>query len=41
MDKNAFCQSLRGSRQEVLFEESSGEYYTGYTPNYMKVYVSY
>ena len=37
--KNAFCQSLRGSRQEVLFEESSGEYYTGYTPNYMKVYV--
>ena len=37
--KNDFCQSLRGSRQEVLFEEASGEYYTGYTPNYMKVYV--
>ena len=37
--KNDFCKSLRGSRQEVLFEEASGEYYTGYTPNYMKVYV--
>ena len=37
--KNEFCQSLQGSTQAVLFEESSGEYYTGYTPNYMKVYV--
>ena len=37
--KNDFCKSLQGSRQEVLFEEASGEYYTGYTPNYMKVYV--
>ena len=37
--KNDFCRSLQGSCQEVLFEEASGEYYTGYTPNYMKVYV--
>ena len=37
--KNDFCRSLHGSCQEVLFEEASGEYYTGYTPNYMKVYV--
>ena len=38
MKKN-FCQSLRGSIQEVLFEELSEGYYTGHTPNYMKVYV--
>ncbi len=37
--KNAFCQSLQGSCQEVLFEEATGEYFTGHTPNYMKVYV--
>ena len=37
--KQAFCQSLQGTTQEVLLEEASGEYYTGYTPNYMKVYV--
>ena len=37
--KNDFCSSLQGTCQEVLFEEASGEYYTGYTPNYMKVYV--
>jgi threonylcarbamoyladenosine tRNA methylthiotransferase MtaB len=37
--KNDFCQNLQGSIQEVLFEESSGEYCTGHTPNYMKVYV--
>ena len=37
--KNAFCQSLQGSIQEVLFEELSDGYYTGHTPNYMKVYV--
>jgi len=37
--KTAFCQSLQGSIQEVLFEELSEGYYTGHTPNYMKVYV--
>ncbi len=37
--KNAFCQSLQGTFQEVLFEELSDGYYTGHTPNYMKVYV--
>ena len=37
--KKDFCQSLRGSIQEVLFEELSEGYYTGHTPNYMKVYV--
>ena len=37
--KNDFCKSLQNTCQEVLFEEASGEYYTGYTPNYMKVYV--
>ena len=37
--KNDFCRSLQNTCQEVLFEEASGEYYTGYTPNYMKVYV--
>ena len=37
--KKDFCQSLQGSIQEVLFEEFSEGYYTGHTPNYMKVYV--
>ena len=37
--RKAFCQSLQGTRQEVLFEELSDGYYTGHTPNYMKVYV--
>ena len=36
--KTAFCQNLQGSTQEVLFEERAGEYFTGHTPNYMKVY---
>ena len=27
-----------GSVQEVLFEEESGDYYVGHTPNYVKVY---
>ena len=30
---------LINSRQAVLFEEKDGEYYTGHTPNYIKVYV--
>ncbi len=36
--REAFCRSLQGTRQEVLFEELSDGYYTGHTPNYMKVY---
>ena len=33
-----YREKMVGSRQEVLFEEKSGEYYTGHTPNYVKVY---
>ena len=36
----AYRESLIGSRQEVLFEESEGRYFTGHAPNYVKVYVS-
>ena len=36
----AYRQSLIGTEQEVLFEETEGEYDTGHAPNYMKVYVS-
>ncbi len=34
-----FRESLVGSTQPVLFEEAEGEYATGHTPNYAKVYV--
>jgi len=34
-----FLQSLSGTVHPVLFEERSGDYYTGHTPNYIKVYV--
>lgn len=34
----AYRQAMIGSRQEVLFEEQNGAYYTGHTPNYIKVY---
>ena len=37
--RSAFCRSLRGSTQAVLFEERAGAYFAGHTPNYMKVYV--
>ena len=33
-----YRESLIGSRQEVLFEESDGEFFTGHAPNYIKVY---
>ena len=33
-----YREAMTGTRQEVLFEEQSGEYYTGHTPNYVKVY---
>ena len=35
----AYRQALVGTCLPVLFEEASGEYYIGHTPNYMKVYV--
>ena len=34
-----YRQALIGTCLPVLFEEADGEYYTGHTPNYMKVYV--
>ena len=34
----AYRQSLVGSTQQVLFEEQSGDYYTGHAPNYERVY---
>ena len=33
-----YRQALVGSTLQVLFEELSGEYFTGHTPNYIKVY---
>ena len=34
----AYRESLIGTVQRVLFEETDGEYYTGHAPNYVKVY---
>ena len=34
----AYRENLRGSVQEVLFEETDGEFFTGHCPNYVKVY---
>lgn len=34
----AYRENMVGSVQEVLFEEESGAYYVGHTPNYVKVY---
>ncbi len=33
-----YRESLIGTIQEVLFEEASGEYYTGHALNYERVY---
>ena len=33
-----YRESLTGTVQEVLFEEMDGKYFTGHTPNYVKVY---
>ena len=33
-----YRQAMTGSLQQVLFEEESGEFYTGHAPNYVKVY---
>ena len=35
----AYRQSLIGTEQDVLFEETEGDFDTGHAPNYMKVYV--
>ena len=34
----AYRQKLVGTVQEVLFEETEGQYFTGHAPNYVKVY---
>ena len=34
----AYRENLIGTRHEVLFEESEGDYFTGHAPNYVKVY---
>ena len=34
-----YRKNLIGSTQAVLFEEKSGDYFTGHAPNYIKVYV--
>ncbi len=34
-----FRQAMVGTEQTVLFEQPEGEFFTGYTPNYVKVYV--
>ena len=35
----AYRENLVGTMAPVLFEEREGGYYTGHTPNYVKVYV--
>ena len=35
----AYREKMVNTRRPVLFEEKDGEYYTGHTPNYIKVYV--
>ena len=34
----SYREKLIGTRQEVLFEEMDGEFFTGHAPNYVKVY---
>ena len=34
----AYREALIGTRQQVLFEEPSGEFFTGHCPNYIRVY---
>jgi len=38
--RREYLESLEGSSQSVLFEEPEEVYFTGHTPNYIKVYVS-
>ena len=35
-----YLEALTGTVEQVLFEEPEGEYFTGHTPNYIKVYVT-
>ena len=35
---HAYRQTMIGTVQPVLFEETEGDYYVGHTPNYVKVY---
>ncbi|MBR6595528.1 MAG: tRNA (N(6)-L-threonylcarbamoyladenosine(37)-C(2))-methylthiotransferase MtaB [Oscillospiraceae bacterium] len=35
----AYRENLAGTSHAVLFEEKEGEFFTGHTPNYVKVYV--
>ncbi len=36
--KEEYLQNLVGTVQQVLFEETEGEHYTGHAPNYVKIY---
>ena len=36
--RDAYCRAMVGSKQQVLFEEREGDYFTGHAPNYVKVY---
>ena len=37
--RGQYLTQMEGRKVSVLFEEPEGEYYTGHTPNYVKVYV--
>ena len=37
--RDAYLQAMIGTRQEVLFEEEQDGFFTGHTPNYVKVYM--
>ena len=38
--KQAYLARQEGNEQPVLFEEESDGYFTGYCPNYVKVYAT-
>ena len=38
--RQSYLTTQEGLVAEVLFEESEGEYFTGHTPNYLKVYAT-
>ena len=38
--RQEYLQTMAGKVEPVLFEEPEGEYFTGHTPNYIKVYVN-
>ena len=35
-----YRRALVGTKQQVLFEEAEGDYFTGHAPNYVKVYAA-